>query len=126
MSGQTVYLNAVVTRPMRYIAVERDALRPLLVEDGPLSDLVLSAFIARREALQARQGVGIEVIGPRSSEQTRRVVDFARRSRLPMNWRDTEHGDDAEAAALIEPLAPEELRWSGCLAGRSCATRPTA
>ena len=89
MSGQTVYLNAVATRPMRYIAVDRDALRPLLVEDGPLSDLVLSAFIARREALQARQGVGIEVIGPRSSEQTRRVVDFARRSRLPLNWRDT-------------------------------------
>ena len=109
MSGQTVFLNAVVTRPMRYIAVERGALRPLLVEDGPLSDLVLSAFIARREALQARQGVGIEVIGPRSSEQTRRVVDFARRSRLPLNWRDTEHGDDREAAALIEPLAPEEL-----------------
>ena len=109
MSGQTVYLNAVATRPMRYIAVERDALRPLLAEDGPLSDLVLSAFIARREALQARQGVGIEVIGPRSSDQTRRVVDFARRSRLPMNWRDTEPGDDAEAAALIEPLAPDEI-----------------
>ena len=107
MSGQTVYLNAVATRPMRYIAVDRDALRPLLVEDGPLSDLVLSAFIARREALQARQGVGIEVIGPRSSEETRRVVDFARRSRLPLNWR--EPGDDAEAAALLEPLAPDEL-----------------
>ena len=109
LSGQTVYLNAVVTRPLRYIAVDRDDLRPLLVEDGPLSDLVLSAFIARHEALQARQGVGIEVIGPRSSAETRRVVDFARRSRMPLNWRDPERGDDPEAAALIEPLAPEQL-----------------
>ena len=109
LSGQTVYLNAVVTQPLRYIAVDRDDLRPLLVEDGPLSDLVLSAFIARHEALQARQGVGIEVIGPRSSAETRRVVDFARRSRMPLNWRDTEHGDDPEAAALIESLAPEQL-----------------
>ena len=109
LSGQTVYLNAVVTQPLRYIAVDRDDLRPLLVEDGPLSDLVLSAFIARHEALQAVHGVGIEVIGPRSSAETRRVVDFARRSRMPLNWRDTEHGDDPDAAALIEPLAPEQL-----------------
>jgi thioredoxin reductase (NADPH) len=36
MTGQTVYLTAVVTQPMRYIAVDRDELRPLLFEDGPL------------------------------------------------------------------------------------------
>ena len=54
LSGQTVFLTAVVTRELRYIAVERDALRSLLFEDGPLSDLLLSTFIARREALQQR------------------------------------------------------------------------
>ena len=52
MSGQTVFVTAVVTKPLRYIAVERDALRSLLFEDGALSDLLLSTFIARREALQ--------------------------------------------------------------------------
>jgi thioredoxin reductase (NADPH) len=48
LSGQTVFVTAVVTQPLRYIAVDRDALRPLLFEDGPLSDLLLSTFIARR------------------------------------------------------------------------------
>src|SRR3989441_6413355 len=52
LSGQTAFLSAVVTQPLRYIAVDRDVLRSLLFEDGQLSDLVLSAFIARREALQ--------------------------------------------------------------------------
>src|SRR3954449_7354716 len=61
MSGQTVFLTAVVTQPMRYIAVDRDELRPLLFEDGPLGDLLLSSFISRREALQVR-GVGMEVV----------------------------------------------------------------
>ena len=82
LSGQTVYLTAVVTQPMRYIAVDRDELRQLLFEDGPLGDLLLSTFIARREALQL-QGVGMEVFGPRSSASTRRIVEFARRNRLP-------------------------------------------
>ena len=61
MSGQTVYLTAVVTQPMRYIAVDRDELRGLLFDDGPLSDLLLSTFMARREALQQHEGVGIEI-----------------------------------------------------------------
>src|SRR3954469_22319195 len=108
LTGQTVYLTAVVTQPMRYIAVDRDELRPLLFEDGPLGDLLLSSFIARREALQVR-GVGMEVVGPRSSESTRRVIDFARRARLPFTWRDPEHSDDPAAGALIDGLAPGEL-----------------
>src|SRR5689334_6959297 len=42
LSGQTVFLTAKATRPLRYIAVEREDLRALLFEDGPLSDLLLS------------------------------------------------------------------------------------
>jgi len=103
LSGQTVYLTAVVTQPMRYIAVERDELRPLLFEDGPLGDLLLSAFMARREALQ-QQDVGMEVFGPRSSEPTRRIIDFARRNRLPHIWHDPEHTDDPADAAMIDGL----------------------
>src|SRR5437763_5880887 len=48
LSGQTALVVAVVTKPLRYIAVDRDALRTLLFEDGSLSDLLLSTFIARR------------------------------------------------------------------------------
>src|SRR5262249_16289374 len=70
LSGQTVFVSAVVTRPLHYIAVERDALRSLLTEDGPLSELVLSTFISRREALQNVEGIGLEIVGPHSSEQT--------------------------------------------------------
>jgi thioredoxin reductase (NADPH) len=108
MSGQTVYLTAVVTQPMRYIAVDRDELRPLLFEDGPLGDLLLSTFMARREALQ-QQGVGMEVFGPRSSEPTRRIVEFARRNRLPHTWHDPEHSDDPAVAALIDGLDRGEV-----------------
>src|SRR5262245_1683251 len=75
LSGQTVFLTAVVTQPLRYIAVDRDALRPLLFRDGPLSDLLLSTFIARREALQRLRGVGLEIIGPHSSAATMQMID---------------------------------------------------
>src|SRR6476661_5517733 len=110
LSGQTVFLTAVVTRELRYIAVEREALRSLLFEDGPLSDLLLSTFIARREALQGVHGIGFEVIGPRSSEATLRIVEFARSNRLPFTWRDPEQADDDEATAmLVAGLDPADV-----------------
>ena len=90
LSGQTVFVTAVVTKPLRYIAVERDALRSLLFEDGPLSDLLLSNFIARREALQTVRGIGLEIVGPRSSEATMRMLEFARGNRLPFSWREAQ------------------------------------
>ena len=88
LSGQTVFVNALVTEPLRYIAVERGALRSLLNEDGPLSDLVLSTFISRREALQSVQGIGLEIVGPHGDEPTMRMLEFARANRLPYTWED--------------------------------------
>jgi thioredoxin reductase (NADPH) len=98
LSGQTVFLNAVVTKPMRYVAVDREELRRLLFEDSGLSDLLLSAFIERRERLQQQQGIGIEIVGPRDSAETRQLLDFARRQKLPHSWVDP--AESADGAAL--------------------------
>ena len=129
LSGQTVYLTAVATEPLRYIAVERDALRALLFEDGPLSDLVLSTFIARREALQRVQGIGPEIVGPRASAATMRMVEFVRANRLPFTWEQTGLPDGIEpplvrlpgGVELQQPSTGEVLRALGI--GRELAPR---
>ena len=113
LSGQTVFVNALVIEPLRYIAVERAALRSLLNEDGPLSDLLLSTFIARREALQSVQGIGLEIVGPHASEPTMRMLDFARANRLSYTWQDT------------APPGAARCRSCACPAGESC-TVPSA
>ncbi|HEX2265006.1 MAG TPA: FAD-dependent oxidoreductase [Solirubrobacterales bacterium] len=102
LTGQAVFLTAVVTRPLRYVAVEREELRKLLLEDAPLSDVLLSAFVQRRELLQQRQGVGIEIVGSRDSAPTRQLVDFAKRQRLPFTWLEPEESE--EAARALEGL----------------------
>jgi thioredoxin reductase (NADPH) len=129
LSGQTVFVTAVVTKPLRYVAVDRDALRALLFDDGPLSDLVLSAFIARREALQRVQGIGLEIVGARSSETTMRMLDFARANRLPFTWHETAPPDGTEpplvrlpgGTELQHPSRGEVLRALGI--GRELAPR---
>jgi len=122
LTGQTVFLTAVVTEPLRYIAVDRVILRQLLFEDGSLSDLLLTAFVERRELLQQHEGIGIEIIGPLESSETRRLVEFAKRMRLPYSLvtpQESEH-----AAALVEGLDGDELPLVR-LPGRGELRRPT-
>jgi thioredoxin reductase (NADPH) len=112
LTGQTVFLRAMVTEPVRYIAVDRMELRALLFENPDLADLLLPAFVSRRELLQSEDGLGLEVIGPRSSERTRGIVEWLRNARIPYQWRDPEHPEhsgDAEVSRLLESLGPERL-----------------
>jgi thioredoxin reductase (NADPH) len=109
LSGQTVFFTAVVTEPMRYIAVEREELRTLLFENSALSDLLLWTFMARREGLQARAGVGIEIVGSHSSEATRQLVEFASRNGLPFTWIDADSPESAEALAQVAALGDDEI-----------------
>ena len=125
LTGQTVFVTAVVTQPLRYVAVDRDVLRPLLFDDGPLSDLLLSTFIARREALQRWTGVGMEIVGPRSSEATAQLVEFARGNRLPFTWRDPERADDPGRGRAGAGSTRRACRSFGCRAGSSCAAPTT-
>src|SRR4051794_21235004 len=112
LTGQTVFLRAIVTEPVRYISVDRLELRSLLFENPDLADLLLPAFVARRELLQGEDGLGIEVLGPRSSEPTRGIVEWLRDARIPYRWRDPGHPDqagDEEATALVESVSLERL-----------------
>ncbi len=107
LSGQTAYLTALVSEPMRYIAVDRMTLRGLLFDHETLSDLLLTSFTARREMLQRRAGLGPEIIGPRTSEPTRAMEAFLRSNRFVFTVRDPAR--DPDAAALIADLSDAEL-----------------
>jgi thioredoxin reductase (NADPH) len=114
LSGQAVFVTAVVTQPMRYIALPREKLRALLFDDPSLSDLILGALVERRELLQQRQGIGPEIIGPRDSPDTRRLLEFARAQRLPHTWIDpTETTAGADPATEPSVSAMPLVRLPG-------------
>src|SRR5262249_1232285 len=61
------------------------------------------------EGPKAREGAGVDMVGPHSSEATRKLVEFARRNRLPFVWSDTDRPEHAEALARISGLPDDEI-----------------
>src|SRR5256886_8153603 len=55
LSGQTVFLTAVVTKPLRYIAVDRDALRALLRSEEHTSELQSQSNLVCRLLLEKKK-----------------------------------------------------------------------
>ncbi|HEY4451814.1 MAG TPA: FAD-dependent oxidoreductase [Solirubrobacteraceae bacterium] len=113
LTGQAVYVSAVATQPMRYIALPREELRRLLFDDPGLADVVLGAFVERRELLQRRPGIGPEIIGSHDSPDTRRLLEFARAQRLPHSWVDPSDSADGAAAAALDPGTLPLVRLPG-------------
>jgi thioredoxin reductase (NADPH) len=104
LTGQRLYLTAVVRDAGQVIQVPVEKLRELVAEDRALGDLILGAFIARRSIL-IDVGTGIKLIGSRFSPDSRRLREFLIRSRMPHQWIDLEQ--DQEADALLSDLSIE-------------------
>ena len=68
-----------------------EALRHVLNQCPGLSDIILQAFIARRQLLRESPNfIGLRVIGSRYSPDTFRVRDFLARNRVLFTWVDLE------------------------------------
>jgi thioredoxin reductase (NADPH) len=104
LTGQRLYLSAVVRDPGNVIQVPVEKLREIVAEDKALSDVILGAFIARR-AILIDVGTGIKLIGSRFSPDSRRLREFLARNRMPHQWIDLEADDEADA--LLSHLAIE-------------------
>ena len=127
LTGQTVFLNAVAVEPTRYIAVEREVLRRLLAEDSSLADLLLATFVNRREGLQEEEGIGIEIVGPQKApKETRRIVEWARRARIPHSWIDPEHSGERNRAAGRPHALTAHFRSFASPVERCSSARATA
>jgi thioredoxin reductase (NADPH) len=96
LTGQTIYLSAVVRVGGEVLAISRGRLKEVVTEEPDLSDIILKSFLARR-AWSVRAGLGLRIIGSRHSSDATRLRGFAARNRLPHVWIELEDDPDAEA-----------------------------
>jgi thioredoxin reductase (NADPH) len=91
ITGMPAVFRAVAHGDCQVLEVSHEALRHVLNQCPSLSDIILQAFIARRQLLRESPNfVGLRVIGSRYSPDTFRVRDFLARNRVLFTWTDLE------------------------------------
>ncbi len=101
VTGRPAIVSAVARTAGEAYEVSPGALRELLNNHPDLGDLVMQAFIARRQLLTGSGGfTGLRVIGSRYSRDTFRVRDFLSENRVPYTWLDLEA--DPQVQQLLE------------------------
>src|SRR2546423_3868672 len=95
LTGSPKVVSAIARSDCEVYEMSEAELRKVLNQDPELSDLILQAFIARRQLMrESPEFTGLRVIGSRYSRDTFRIRDFLAKNRVLFTWLDLE-GDPA-------------------------------
>ncbi len=89
LTGSPALVSGVARGECDVFEISPEALHQLLNRHLDLADIILQAFIARRQLLrESGEFVGLRVVGSRDSQDTFRVRDFLAKNRIPFTWID--------------------------------------
>ena len=107
LTGNPSVVSGVAKGDVQVYEISRDALRQALNQCPILSDIILQAFIARRQLLhKSPDFIGLRVIGSRYSADTFRVRDFLAKNRVLFTWVDVE--TDPQVDGLLKQFGVTE------------------
>jgi thioredoxin reductase (NADPH) len=115
LTGQAAFFTAVAREEGEVLQVPVEELRALVTTDSGLGDLILRAYLMRREILIGL-GAGLRIVGSRYSPDTRRLREFCARNRIPHRWIDVEADQEAEqllSAMGVQPAETPVVLWHG-------------
>ena len=100
-------MSAIARSDCEVYEISDKALREILNQDPQLSDIILQAFIARRQMMrESGDFIGLRVIGSRHSRDTFRIRDFLAKNRVLFTWLDLEA--DPAVGQLLEQFGVTE------------------
>ena len=100
VTGRPALVSAIARGDTEVFEISLSDIRRIMGERPALGELLLRAFIARRELLVASDFQGLRVLGAGSSRDTFRIRDFLARNQVPFTWIDVDH--DPQVGALLQ------------------------
>jgi thioredoxin reductase (NADPH) len=91
VTGRPALVSAMARGDTEVFEIAPEDIRRIMGERPALGDVLLRAFIARRELLVASDFQGLRVFGSGASRDTFRIRDFLARNQVPFTWIDLDH-----------------------------------
>lgn len=96
LEGHPSFATIAALESGRVLQVPLERLERVVTADPLIGDVILRAYLIRR-SMAIGFGSGLRVVGSRFSPDTRRLLDFAARNRVPHRLLDVDHDPAAEA-----------------------------
>jgi thioredoxin reductase (NADPH) len=126
ITGAPAIFDAVTRGECVVWELTSENLRGIVNECAEIGDIILKAFLARRQLVEeSKEFVGLRVIGSRYSQDTFRVREFLSKNRILFTWFDLE--SDPAIQNLLENfhLKPEDTPVVMCRMGKGLLKNPS-
>ena len=100
LSARRSLVRARVVADGSVIALDREALRTLVLRDSELSEILMRAFILRRVRLMSNDENEMVLLGSQHSGRTTQIREFLSRNGQPFTYQDVER--DPSVQALLD------------------------
>ncbi|SIO62382.1 thioredoxin reductase (NADPH) [Singulisphaera sp. GP187] len=117
LSGAGSLVSGYARGETEVFGISTSSLRQVLNRCPDLGDLILQAFIARRQLLrESGEFTGLRVLGSRYSQDTFRIRDFLARNRVLFTWLDLEA--DQQVVAMLKQFGVTEAETPVVICGQ--------
>jgi thioredoxin reductase (NADPH) len=123
ITGLRLFTAGVVVEAGEVLVVPAHKLQRLISRDQVLGDLIVRTMLARRDWM-LKTRAGLRIIGSRSQPDTRRLLEFAARNRLPHVWLDLD-ADPAADLILRRRQTPRDQTPVVVMRGGQMLSRPS-
>jgi thioredoxin reductase (NADPH) len=108
LAGRPSAVTAIARSDCDTFEVSTDGLKKILREMPRLSDLLLRAFLMRRELIEEFGLASVRVIGSHHSKDTHRIREFLAKNKIPFSWIDLENDPHVDALLKNFQTTPDQ------------------
>src|SRR5438132_10481964 len=109
LAGRRALARATVVEAGEVLELDRDSLLSLVQTDSELGEILMRAFIIRRETMIARSIGDVILIGSSHSSGTLRIKEFLTRNGYPYSYTDLDVDEDAQLLLDRFQIGPADV-----------------
>jgi thioredoxin reductase (NADPH) len=123
LTGQSAFTACIISKPGKVLIVPPAGVHEIIATIPDLSNILVTAFAARRQILMLSAVASLTIIGREEDAEALRLLEFADRNRIPYRWLDPHNPSDTSAIATCG--SPEGDMFRVVLDGRRTLERPS-
>jgi thioredoxin reductase (NADPH) len=123
LTGQRAFVACVAAEPGTLLFVPSTRVVEIIANIPELSDILVTAFAARRQLLMRGVVASLTVIGREGDSDVLHLLEFLDRNRIPYRWLDS--GNPRDASSIAACGSPDGAAFRAVLGRRRVLDRPT-